>query len=66
MDLSGRVCLLSNSKPNAGGLLQAIADGLGLVDAALLAKPVASRPAPDELLEEVAANFDGVLVAIAD
>jgi hypothetical protein len=66
MDLSGRVCLLSNSKPNAGALLEAIADRLDLVDAALLAKPTSSMPAPDELLEAVAANFEGALVAIAD
>jgi hypothetical protein len=66
MDLRGRVCLLSNSKPNASVLLEGIADRLGLVDATLLAKPTSSLPAPDELLEEVAANFERALVAIAD
>jgi hypothetical protein len=64
--LSGRVCLLSNSKPNASALLEAIAVQLGLVDTTLLAKPVSSMPAPHELLEEVAATFEGALVAIAD
>jgi hypothetical protein len=66
LDLSGRVCLLSNSKPNAGALLEAIADQLGLVDTAMLAKPVSSRPAPEELLDRVAAEFEAALVAIAD
>jgi hypothetical protein len=66
VDLSGRVCLLSNSKPNAAPLLEGMADRLGLTDTMVLAKPAASRPAPEELLERVAADFDEALVAIAD
>ena len=66
VDLSGRVCLLSNSKPNASALLQGVADRLGLVDRMVLAKPTSSMPAPEELLDRVAADFGGALVAIAD
>ncbi len=66
VDLVGRVCLLSNSKPNASALLEAMADRLGLVDRTLLAKPTSSMPAPEQLLARVAADFGGALVAIAD
>jgi hypothetical protein len=66
VDLSGRVCLLSNSKPNAGALLAGMADRLGLVGSTVLAKPTSSMPAPEELLDRVAADFGGALVAIAD
>jgi hypothetical protein len=64
--LYGRVGLLSNSKPNAGALLQATAIDLGLGELTLWSKTAASIPAPDDLLARLAADFDSVLVAIGD
>jgi hypothetical protein len=64
--LEGRVGLLSNSKPNAGALLQATAVDLGLGELTLFSKTAASIPAPDDLLARIAMDFDSVLVAIGD
>lgn len=64
--LDGRVGLLSNSKPNAGALLQATATDLGLGELTLWSKTAASIPAADDLLARLAAEFDTVLVAIGD
>ena len=65
--LAGRVCLLSNAKPNASELLLGLArDVPGLHGAPLFAKQSASLPAPDALLDRIADDFDTALVAIAD
>jgi hypothetical protein len=64
--LEGRVCLLSNSKPNASALLKATAFELGLTSTTLVSKPAASIPAPDDLLARIARDFDSALVAIGD
>ena len=64
--LDGRVCLLSNAKPNASALLEATALGLGLAQATLLSKAAASISAPDDLLARIAKDFDSALVAIGD
>lgn len=64
--LGGRVCLLSNSKPNASTLLEATALQLGLLESTLVSKATASMAAPDELLARISANFDSALVAIGD
>jgi hypothetical protein len=64
--LDGRVCLLSNAKPNASALLEATARQLGLSGSTLLSKATASVPAPDDLLARIAADFDSALVAIGD
>jgi hypothetical protein len=64
--LEGRVCLLSNAKPNASALLEATARQLGLPEPTLLSKITASVPAPDDLLARIAADFDSALVAIGD
>jgi thioredoxin reductase (NADPH) len=65
--LAGRVCLFSNSKPNASELLRDVAAGVpALRDAPLLAKPYASLPAPTELLDQIVDEYDAALVALAD
>jgi hypothetical protein len=63
----GRVCLLSNSKPNAAELLRGIAAGVPVLHGApLLAKRYSSLPAPTELVDQIADEYDAALVAIAD
>jgi hypothetical protein len=64
--LEGRVCLLSNAKPNASALLEATALELGLTESKLLSKAAASISAPDDLLALIASDFDSALVAIGD
>ena len=64
------IALVSNSKPNARELLWGIRDKLSahrqVENIKFLAKNSASQPAPNDLLEEVAANYRGALLAIAD
>ena len=64
------IALVSNSKPNARELLDGIRSKLGVSrqveNIKFLAKNSASQPAPKDLLEEVAANYRGALLAIAD
>jgi len=59
-----------NSKPNARELLDGIRSKLGasrqVENIKFLAKNSASQPAPKDLIEEVAANYRGALLAIAD
>ncbi len=65
--IGGKVCLLSNAKPNASALLTGVAARFGQLQAApLFTKPGASRPASPELLDRIAKEFDAVLVAIGD
>jgi hypothetical protein len=65
--LRGRVCLFSNSKPNADHLLRGVAAGLGGAQhLPMFAKPGSSLPAPDELVNRIADAYDTALVAIAD
>ncbi len=57
------IALVSNSKPNARELL----DGIRTIDNIdFLSKNSASQGAPKDLLEKVAANYRGALLAIAD
>jgi hypothetical protein len=64
------IALVSNSKPNARELLAGIREKLGatrMIDNIdFLAKNSASQPAPADVLEKVAANYRGALLAIAD
>jgi hypothetical protein len=64
------IALVSNSKPNARELLAGVRDKLGAFrpvdNIDFLAKNSASQPAPKDLLEKVAANYRGALLAIAD
>ncbi len=68
--MTDAIALVSNSKPNARELLAGIRDklsGLRPVDNMdFLSKNSASQPAPKDLLEKVAANYRGALLAIAD
>jgi hypothetical protein len=65
--LSGRVCLLSNSKPNAEALLHGVAARTPrLRGAPLFAKGTAALPAPADLLDLIARDHDAALVAIGD
>lgn len=68
--MSDAIALVSNSKPNARELLDGIRTKLGGLRAIdnidFLAKNSASQPAPKDLLEKVAANYRGALLAIAD
>lgn len=69
--LSGKVLgLLDNRKANADHLLLALAEQLQeryeLKDIVMLTKPIFSRPAPPEMLEQLAAECDVVLTAIGD
>lgn len=67
---SDAIALVSNSKPNARELLAGIRDKLGAFrtvdNIEFLAKDSASQPAPKDLIEKVAANYRGALLAIAD
>lgn len=67
---SDAIALFSNSKPNARELLDGIRATLGAFRATdnieFVAKASASQPAPKDLIEKVAANYRGALLAIAD
>jgi len=64
------IALMSNSKPNARELLEGIRAKLGgnrnIDNIEYHAKNSASQPAPKDLIEKVAANYRGALLAIAD
>jgi hypothetical protein len=64
------IALVSNSKPNAKELLEGIRAKLGgfrpIDNIKFEAKNSASQPAPKDLIEKVAANYRGALLAIAD
>ena len=64
------IALMSNSKPNARELLMGVRDKLSahrqVENIKFLAKNSASQPAPKDLLQEVATNYKGALLAIAD
>jgi len=64
------IALVSNSKPNARELLDGIRAKMGAFrpvdNIDFLAKNSASQPAPKDLIEKVAANYRGALLAIAD
>jgi hypothetical protein len=67
---SDAIALVSNSKPNARELLDGIRAKLGAVrqvdNIDFLSKNSASQPAPADVIEKVAANYRGALLAIAD
>ena len=64
------IALVSNSKPNARELLAGIREKLGATrvidNIDFLSKNSASQPAPADVIEKVAANYRGALLAIAD
>ncbi len=64
------IALVSNSKPNARELLMGVREKLSahrqVENIKFLAKNSASQPAPKDLLQEVAANYKGALLALGD
>lgn len=70
-DLKGkRMGLLDDSKPNAGELLQALADLLkedyGVADTVYHRKATASRPADPEAIAQIGRECDFAIVAVGD
>lgn len=65
-----RLGVLDNSKANADHLLKLIVDGVKQefkVDSVVIKrKPASSRPATDEILDELAKEADLVISAMAD
>ena len=65
-----RLGVLDNSKANADHLLKLIVDGVKKefkVDSVVIKrKPASSRPATDEILDELAKEADLVISAMAD
>lgn len=69
--LDGKVLgVLDNGKWNAGKLLAGIVEALrkdhGFQEVVLVKKPAFSRPAPPELLDDLARRCDVVVTAIGD
>ncbi|MBU8876832.1 hypothetical protein KQ910_23860 [Reyranella sp. MMS21-HV4-11] len=64
------IALISNSKPNARELLEGVRAMLGahrsVDNIHFHAKNSASQPAPKELIEKVAKNYKGALLALGD
>jgi hypothetical protein len=65
-----RLGLLGNSKLNADAVLLAIGDLLkekyAIESVFMRSKPTFSKPAPDELIDEVVRNADVVLTGVGD
>jgi len=64
------IAIISNSKPNAQELLQGVRKLMGEFRAIdnidYLYKDSAAKPAPPELIDQVAQNYKGAIVALAD
>lgn len=64
------IAIISNSKPNAQELLTGVRDLMGAFRATenidYLSKDSAAQPAPPELIDQVAQNYKGAIVALAD
>lgn len=65
-----RLGLLGNSKLNADAVLVAIADRLqaryAIESVFMRSKPTFSKPAPDEVVEEIIKNADVILTGVGD
>src|ERR1700730_18022502 len=65
-----RLGLLGNSKLNADAVLLAIADLLkeryGIESVIMRSKPTFSKPAPEEVVEELVQNSDAILTGVGD
>lgn len=68
--IKGRVALLDISKPRGSVLLdrleEALLQRLPGVEISRYAKPTFAKPAPEALRQEIAANADFVVEALAD
>ena len=64
------IAIMSNSKPNARELLEGVRDQIGefrdINNIDYMFKDSAAQPAPTELIDKVAANYKGAIVALAD
>ena len=64
------IALFSNSKPNAKELLEGVREALAGLrnnsNIGFVKKDSVSQPAPGEVIEHIAANYRGALMAIAD
>ena len=62
--------ILDNSKPKSDLLLREVQELLrtegGVAEFVVVRKPSASRPAPDEQLDDLARRVDGVVAGIGD
>ena len=64
------IAIMSNSKANARELLEGVREKMGAYRAVdnidLLFKDSAAKPAPTALYDEIAKNYKGAIVALAD
>ena len=64
------IAIMSNSKPNARELLEGVRDQMTAYRATdnidYFFKESAALPAPDALYDEIAKNYKGAIVALAD
>ncbi|MEM7404372.1 MAG: hypothetical protein AAF458_03720 [Pseudomonadota bacterium] len=64
------IAIISNAKPNARELLEGLRQQMSSVrdtgNIDYLYKDSAAQPAPVELLDHVAANYKGAILALAD
>ena len=64
------IAIMSNSKPNARELLEGVRDQIGefrdINNIDYMFKDSAAQPAPTELIDKIAANYKGAIVALAD
>jgi len=64
------IAIMSNSKPNARELLEGVRDQMGAFretgNIDYMFKDSAAQPAPPELIDQIAANYKGAIVALAD
>lgn len=64
------IAIVSNSKPNAQQLLDGVRKQMGVFRSTdnidYLYKDSAAKPAPPELIDKLAANYKGAILALAD
>lgn len=64
------IAIISNSKPNARELLEGVRDRMGAFRSGgnidYFSKSFSSKPAPEQLYDEVASKYKGAIVALAD
>lgn len=64
------IAIISNSKPNARELLEGVKQRMGVFrqtdNIDYLFKDSAAKPAPAELIEQVAGKYKGAILALAD
>ena len=65
-----RIAIISNSKPNARELLEGVRAQMGAFrptdNIVYLFKDSAAQPAPAALIDQIARNYKGAILALAD